>query len=134
MFLFHFHSFHLILDASGVLGHISLTCLITAQLRQELILNSPRMGIGVTQFCHLELSPKTVKGTRRGRTGAGRGVGVARKRRKRCPFGVPSIERSWMEFHGYMLQILIPWWDNSTVCSKRFSRVFSGRSHPCSQQ
>lgn len=72
IFLFCFYSFHSILDASGVLGHISLTHLIIAQLRQELILDSPRMGDGVTQFCHLELSPKTAKGTQPGRAGASR--------------------------------------------------------------
>lgn len=79
MFLFHFHAFHLILDVSGVLVHISLTRLITAQLRQNSYSIPLRMGDGVTQFCHLEFSPKTVKGTQPRRAGAGRRAGVDRK-------------------------------------------------------
>lgn len=98
LLLFQFHSFHLILDASCILGHISLTSSITVQPKQEHILSSPRIGDGVTQFCHLEFSPKTEKGTRPRTCRSRHGVGVARKRRGRCLFGVPQLEGAGWNF------------------------------------
>lgn len=98
LLLFQFHSFHLILDAWCILGHISLISSTTVQPKQEHILNSPRIGDGVTQFCHLEFSPKTEKGTQPRTCRSRHGVGVARKPREWCLFGVPQLEGAGWNF------------------------------------
>lgn len=106
IFLFPFHCFHSILDASGVLGRISSTCLIAARLRQATHAQFCLKGLWRDLVSPLCAYSKAREGhsvqvqVQPARAGAGRRGGHEVQVRPENagadarPLGAPSIKRS----------------------------------------